>query len=253
MLQRPRLLAASLCTLLVGLGATSCSLDVTYSSSHYACSSGACPSGYACVASFCEESLIMEDAAVGGADAADLDGSSMTLSIDGAPEIPDATVAPPDARPPPDAAPPPPDAAPPCVGERAVVDPSTGHCYIRVPPSLSFASAKLGCVQLGGHLATITSSSEQAVVASLNDNTIAEVWIGASDSAQEGDWRWIDNVDFPPSPSPNASSFQKWNTGEPNNNASSPGEDCAILELRNGGVWDDRSCSTTLSSVCERD
>jgi hypothetical protein len=246
MLQRPRLLAASLCTLLVGLGATSCSLDVTYSSSHYACASGACPAGYECIASFCEEkSLVVADAATEVTDAGEVDGASMILTVD-------ATPAPPDARPTPDATPPP-DAAPPCVGEKAVVDLATGHCYIRVQPSLSFANAKLGCTQLGAHLATITSASEQAVVASLDDSTIAEVWIGASDSAQEGDWRWIDNLDFPPSPSPNASSFQKWNAGEPNNNATGQGEDCAILELRNGGVWDDRSCSTTLSSVCERD
>jgi hypothetical protein len=247
MLQRPRLLAASVCTLLVGLGAASCSLDVTYSSSHYACASGACPAGYECVASFCEESLVVADAATNVGDAADLDGSAMLLEFDAAPAVADAT------PPPPDAAPPPPDAAPPCVGEKAVVDPATGHCYIRVQPSLSFTNAQAGCVQLGAHLATITSSSEQAVVASLNDNTIADVWIGASDSAQEGDWRWIDGIDFPPSPSPNASNFQKWNAGEPNNNAPAPGEDCSIMELRNGGVWDDRSCSNTLSSVCERD
>jgi hypothetical protein len=139
------------------------------------------------------------------------------------------------------------------VGQRAVVDQSTGHCYIRVAPSLSWNDAQASCVTLGAHLATVESLNEEIVVATLNDNTIADVWMGATDAAVEGDWRWLDGVDFPPSPSPNASSFQKWNTGEPNNNSTGPGEDCAVFRLTTNGVWDDRNCATTLSSVCERD
>ena len=72
-------------------------------------------------------------------------------------------------------------------------------------------------------------------------------------SSSVGDWRWLDNQDFPPSPGSNASSFQSWSAGEPNNNSASPGEDCAVFRLTQNGAWDDRNCGTTMSSICERE
>ena len=241
MFQRPRLLAASL-----GLLLSACSLEVTYSDSHYACDDGTCPDGYTCSADkLCEPLIAPPDAAV------EADAPIGALEIDGAIADPDAAP-PPDATPPPppDATPPPPpDAAPsPCTGSE---DPQTGHCYTLVASSKSWASAKSSCEAQGLHLATITSFSEQLVVALLDNGSIAEAWIGANDLTSENDWRWVDNKDFPPSPSPNASSFENWNNGEPNN--FNGNEDCALIKLTNNGVWDDRNCTQTLSSICERD
>jgi hypothetical protein len=143
-----------------------------------------------------------------------------------------------------------PDATLPCSGAQEAYDAVTGHCYFRVQPSQTWAQARDFCVSQGAHLATVGSAAEQALVQSLDDGTIAECWIGASDATSEGDWRWLDNVDFPPSPAPNASGYQYWRSGEPNNNG---GEDCAIVQLYLGGAWDDRNCGTTMSSICERD
>ncbi len=244
MFYRPRVLAAFICLSLAGVVASACSLEVEYADSHYACANNECPSGYECRAGFCETiERSTVDAAAGTPD------GFMALSVDAAtPPADAAPPPPPPPPPPPDAAPPPPDAGLPCTG---VLDPGTGHCYFRVKtPSLTWANAQASCMVLSAHLATVTSTTEQNLVASLNDGTVAEAWMGAHDEAVEGDWRWIDNVDFPPSPSPNASSFQRWGSGEPNNLNN---EDCLLIKLTSSGNWDDRRCDQTLSSICERD
>ena len=234
MLQRPRFHAALLWFL---LALTGCSLDVKFEDSHYACENGgSCPLGYECRNDFCEPIEEQNDAAPLDAAASGLDASQNVLA--------DAALVPPDA-PPPDAALPP-DAIPsPCT----IFDPGTGHCYFRVAASLTWTGARSGCQALGGYLAIITSSSENALIHTLDDGTIDETWIGASDFAAELDWRWVDGRDFPPSPGGNALSFHNWNSGEPNN--FNGNEDCAIFELTGNGGWDDKNCSVTRSSICE--
>ena len=46
------------------------------------------------------------------------------------------------------------------------------------------------------------------------------VWLGYSDSAQEGTWEWVDGCD---------SSYTNWNTGEPNDG--SEGQDYGEIDL----------------------
>ena len=242
---RPRNLAAFL---IIAAVLSGCALDVRYEDSHYACdSNGECPIGYTCEADFCER-VEPGDVDAGGVDAG-ADATPFSLDAD----LPDATPAPIDATPAP-------DASIPCTaasGQKVILDPTTDHCYIRVSLAMTWSQAKSNCETLGGgaHLVTIASAQEQLAVALLDDGTISRAWIGATDSAGEGDWRWIDGKDFPPSPSPNALSLQKWRTGEPNNtDANDPtGEDCGTIELTNNGLWDDRSCAGTRASICERD
>jgi hypothetical protein len=132
----------------------------------------------------------------------------------------------------------------PCLGEDAILDPGSGHCYRLIrSPSRTWAESQLACQTLGAHLAIITSADEQAVVAGLQDGTeVSTAWMGGSDQAAEGAWVWVDGSAF---------SYTNWNSGEPNDYGD--GEDCAAVRFSLGGEWDDRSCSGTLSFICEHE
>ena len=53
-------------------------------------------------------------------------------------------------------------------------------------------------------------------------------WIGATDAGHEGNWTWTDG-----SPVKEGN----WWPGEPNNNGGQ--QNCAIINYREGGKWDD--------------
>ncbi|XP_053869145.1 CD209 antigen-like protein C [Malaclemys terrapin pileata] len=65
-------------------------------------------------------------------------------------------------------------------------------------------------------------------------------WLGLSDSAKEGEWRWLDGSPL---------SVRFWGPGEPNN-LGAHGEDCVILRFN--GKWNDAICSLTHYWICER-
>ena len=66
------------------------------------------------------------------------------------------------------------------VGFRAIVSPLTTQ-----------ADAKASCVAQGGTLAKVATLADLALVQQLSCNPL-EVWVGAEDSAQEGEWVWQD-------------------------------------------------------------
>lgn len=80
-------------------------------------------------------------------------------------------------------------------------NPTNGHYYQRISSfSLTFdevLTKAAGMSHLGvpGHLATITSQDEQdflnAKFASLGVTYLDDFWLGASDAAVEGEWRWV--------------------------------------------------------------
>ncbi|HLO04253.1 MAG TPA: LecA/PA-IL family lectin, partial [Symbiobacteriaceae bacterium] len=80
------------------------------------------------------------------------------------------------------------------VGSGALYYQSTGHYYEFVPaPAITWTSARdtaaaRSLYGLHGYLATITSNGENTFVAAKVQGL---GWIGASDAAQEGVWRWV--------------------------------------------------------------
>lgn len=113
------------------------------------------------------------------------------------------------------------------------------HWYDYVPASSIFApidfasarSAALTSSHLGqpGYLATITSAQEQAFVQSafpflVGFGATGNAWLGASDAAVEGEWRWLDGPE-----AGQLLSYAHWLIGQP---ASAPGfEDYDLLAL----------------------
>jgi hypothetical protein len=228
---RPRLLAARSVVLLAFTSA--CTLEVDLRDSSFMCSLAdpRCPAGLVCVDTYC---------LAPGEDPPDA-GEPTERDAEPPDPVSDAAVF---------------DAAPlvegidagggglPCLGEDAVSDPTTGHCFRLIrSPSRAWSEAGFACQTLGAYLATIESAEEQAVVASLQDGSeISTAWIGGSDQAAEGAWVWVDGAPF---------AYTNWDPGEPNDYGD--GEDCAVIRFSREGRWDDRSCSGTLSFVCEQE
>jgi hypothetical protein len=96
-----------------------------------------------------------------------------------------------------------------------------GHSYYRSTGSMTWTDARQACINMGGHLVTITSSGENNFVF----NTWPSGWIGFTDEAVEGQWRWVTGESVV---------YTNWNGGEPNNAGN---EDYA--QFVSGGRWND--------------
>lgn len=108
------------------------------------------------------------------------------------------------------------------------------HCYIVNRSAQTWANAQATCKSAGGNLATITTAAENYFVYTL---TQTAVWLGASDTASEGNFVLVDGT---------AMSFSAWSSGEPNGGTS---ENC--VQMTPTGYWNDLSCTEARAFVCE--
>lgn len=95
-----------------------------------------------------------------------------------------------------------------------------------------------------GHLATITSQTEQDFLAESFGN-LGGLWIGASDRAVEGEWRWMAGPEtgelfWLGNSSGQAVTYAAWSGSEPNNLGHEvQGEDFAQFNWGSNGAWND--------------
>ncbi|PTQ76272.1 putative secreted protein with PEP-CTERM sorting signal [Nitrosomonas oligotropha] len=110
------------------------------------------------------------------------------------------------------------------------------HWYELVSTPLSFGDATAEAATrtylgLGGHLVTVTSADENTFVHTLT--TGGATWLGASDVAVEGEWRWVSGPE-----AGQLLTYTNWGPGEPNNSGN---EDFAVYNNPwGGGLWNDR-------------
>lgn len=113
------------------------------------------------------------------------------------------------------------------------------HSYCLIADGLQWDQAKIVSQELGGHLVTITSADENAVVKQLViDSGLSAIWLGATDKEIEGEWKWVTGESF------NFTSWGKIVGGlmEPNG-----GAEANYLAFYNGHyengdcMWDDTS------------
>lgn len=126
----------------------------------------------------------------------------------------------------------------------------TGHLYEYVSYNANWVNANTNAqtrTKYGatGYLTTITSQAENDFVAARLTNA---GWMGASDSASEGDWKWVTGPESGTSfwsglsgGSAVGGRYSNWGTGEPNNAGD---EDCAQFLTGGSGKWNDLPCSS---------
>ncbi|XP_028293329.1 CD209 antigen-like protein E [Gouania willdenowi] len=113
----------------------------------------------------------------------------------------------------------------------------------------NWAQAREFCQLQGGDLTILDSKDKQnATVTYLRrtqnlSKTLKGFWIGLTDSAKEGTWKWVNG---------NFLGDGYWNDGEPNN---ANNEDCVSVYARQNffKAWNDERCTSSLKWICEKD
>jgi hypothetical protein len=122
-----------------------------------------------------------------------------------------------------------------------------GHYYRSPNIKLTWSAAKDYCIQMGGHLATITSKEENDFVKSnIIDRIKGNYWLGGTDEDSEGNWKWINKE--------GVLIYSNWYKGEPNNGGGK-GEDYLIFWYAYG-QWADYGLPNndpTCFFICEWD
>jgi len=115
-----------------------------------------------------------------------------------------------------------------------------------------FAESRTHNGEKGRLLVLQCAFQENSIRDWLNGNKVSapgvfRVWLGASDSETEGNWRWLSGpLDvFWSSSSTDAKKYSNWRQGEPND---AGGENCATLLVALSG-WNDVDCEAETASI----
>jgi hypothetical protein len=119
--------------------------------------------------------------------------------------------------------------------------PGSRSLYRVVDQPVPWLDAQNDCANdgTGTHLVVIGSEPERSGVVGLIQDG---VWIGFSDRAGEGTFRWVTRA---------ASTFTAWANGQPDD--SNGNEDCTEQKRTMGATWSDQPCTELLAYVCECD
>jgi hypothetical protein len=130
------------------------------------------------------------------------------------------------------------DGADDCTGPDEFTDPDGASCYQLGDALGPWRDARDLCQAWGGDLAKVESVEENTLLSEQSDQ---DVWLGASDFEDEGNFRWFDGDDVDPDGS--------WAPAQPDNFEGR--ENC--LELRAmDNRWNDVPCTSEKLAMCER-
>lgn len=137
------------------------------------------------------------------------------------------------------------------LGDEAYYDDSSESCYFRKAAATTWSVAQTNCAADGGYLAQFPNSTiHSAVVSNLYHQSC---WIGGTDAAVDGQWRWsggpLDGQQFWQGAAGGSITnglYANWTGGEPNSGA----ENCANYET--GNNWNNTPCANTRCSICQK-
>lgn len=123
-----------------------------------------------------------------------------------------------------------------------------GHYYEQISGSYNWNTARTAAAALSfngmrGYLATITSAAENSFLAALAGT---DVWIGGSDTQEEGTWKWVDGPEagqtFYVEGAAVQPGYSSWAPGEPNGFT---GEN-SLQFYYSRGIWNDHNGAQTM-------
>lgn len=104
----------------------------------------------------------------------------------------------------------------------------TNHTYQVIAGDFTWHEAKADAEARGGHLVTITSQAEFDYIQALGILPQGGYWLGASDEAEEGVWKWVTGEPWV---------YNRWLNGEPNDLGA---EDYLVASgIPDGHFWND--------------
>ena len=116
-----------------------------------------------------------------------------------------------------------------------------GHNYYISGIPLDWQSAKNAAMFGGGHLATISSAAENALIAAAIPSALfSTAWIGLTDEATENTFLWVDGTPF---------GYSNWSIFEPNN----LGGNEHYTQMYPDGTWNDLDGSQVYQFIVEID
>jgi hypothetical protein len=132
-----------------------------------------------------------------------------------------------------------------------------GHDYAFCSDAVDYATAAANCEALSMSLVRINDADEKnwlrsvRFVAAGGDNTSATwPWLGASDEAVAGEWRWADGTQFwqgNQTGAPVAGLYANWAAGQPVSKDS-----CGAMQNNpNDSFWSAQPCSSPHPYTCE--
>jgi hypothetical protein len=133
-----------------------------------------------------------------------------------------------------------------CNGCQAVVG-TTSTYYFCTTPMLDWDSARTRCTTLLGDLVSINDADENLFIRSKINGQNLRWWLGLSDSANEGQFVWVDQSALDPK-------LPIWVPNEPDNaDADFPGSpaNCVILSEAVFANWRDEACADVHGFICE--
>ncbi len=118
-----------------------------------------------------------------------------------------------------------------------------GHSYYFYNVPVTWYGGEIVSEYLGGHLVTITSEAENNFVKEFIG--ACNLWIGATDKDQEGNWKWVSGEPF---------SYTDWGSGQPDNDSGGDeGAEHYAHIWYNSGAWNDNNGCVKYAFLCEID
>jgi hypothetical protein len=114
---------------------------------------------------------------------------------------------------------------------------ASGRRVFRSTANAKWVDAKAACEAIGAHLLVIGDLSENA---EMDAQLAGAFWLGYTDRAQEGTFRWDNGA---------MSTYKNWGNG--GGVPQEDDEDCAVLQ--DGGLWETVECGDSNPYACECD
>ena len=118
------------------------------------------------------------------------------------------------------------------------------HHYMFIPFAMTWHEAKAFCEDFGGHLSTVTSEEEWDFIQQKAKANIGHFWLGGTDEALEGEWKWVTGETW---------EFTAWAVDSPNSESDA---DYLYISSSRDYMWNNWSETLDNSSegfVCEWD